>query len=184
MVEVNPKYLQALQDYAERWVQLSKLELGTYKPRKSRRTTWNGMTPSKSSIKIKKRRAVASGKLQESIEYNVQVTPDAGIVEYILEDYGKYVESGRKAGKGVPVKALQKWIREDRKMRYFNRKTNKFEAMTESKLNSLSFMINRSIKAFGIDPNPFIEPSMQRAYDEHLPKIEAAYALDIEDKID
>lgn len=174
---------KVLKQYGERTTQLAKLELGTYKPRKVRTSTWNGMTPTSTKVTMRKRRAVASGKLQNSIRFNIDIKEDFAIVEFIMLEYGKYVEEGRKAGKGVPPNALKKWITEDRKMRYFNRKTRRFESMTPSKLNALMFTINRSIKAFGIDARPFMKPSERRAMQEFADKIAKAFADDIEDDL-
>ena len=175
---------KALAKYGSKTTQLAKLELGTYKNRPVRRTTWNGMTPESSKVSFRKRRAVASGKLQKSIKYEVK-TPAEGapFVEFSFEDYGKFVEQGRKAGKGVPPAALRKWITQDRKMRYFNRKTNQFERMTESKLNGMMFTINRSIKAFGITPNPFMKPSERKAMQIHYQAIVDAMDKDILDNL-
>jgi len=177
-----PSLTKALEKQGERAVQLAKLEIGTYKPRPSRTSTWNGMSPTSTNIKMKKRRAVASGELQKSIRYDID-TRDVPFVNMYFEDYGKYVEEGRKAGKGVPPAALKKWITKDRKMRFFNRKKRQFEAMTPSKLNSLMFMINRSIKAFGILPNPFMRPAFTRSMTENFEAIEKAYAEDITDEL-
>lgn len=142
------------------------------------------MTPTSSKITFRKRRAVATGKLQKSIKYVVK-TPDEGIpfVDFIFEDYGKFVEEGRKAGKGIPPAALRKWITQDRKLRYFNRKTNRFESMTEGKLNSMMFTINRSIKAFGITPRPFMKPSERKAMEIYFQAITDAMDKDILDNL-
>ena len=179
----NEKLNKVLNEYGSRATQLAKLELGTYKPRKVRSSTWNGMTPTSSKITMRKRRAVASGKLQNSIRYNVSIQEDAAFIEFIMMNYGKFVEEGRKPGKGVPPAALKKWITEDRKMRYFNRKTRQFEAMTPSKLNGLMFTINRSIKAFGIEARPFMKPSERRAMLEFAGKIAKAFGEDSIDDI-
>ena len=48
----------------------------------------------------------------------------------------------------------------------------------------MSFMMNRSIKAFGIAPNPFIEPSQKRALEEHKQDIIDALKNDIIDNTD
>lgn len=175
---------KALQDYAEKTTQLAKLELGTYKPRPVRRTTWSGMTPESTKITYRKRRGVATGNLQKSIRYDIKTpTEGAPFVEFLFLPYGKFVEEGRKAGKGVPPAALKKWITQDRKLRYFNRKTNRFESMTPAKLNSMMFTINRSIKAFGIEARPFMKPSERKAMGLHFEAITAAMDKDILDNL-
>ena len=174
---------EALQTYGDRATQLAKLELGTYKPRPVRKTTWNGMNPQSTKVTFRKRRAVASGKLQKSIKYKVNSKTDTPFVEFIFEDYGKFVEEGRKKGKGVPPAALRKWITKDRKLRYFNRKTNRFESMTEGKLKGMMFTINRSIKAFGIEPRPFMKPSERKSMQENFQAITDAFEKDILDNL-
>lgn len=175
---------KALNDYAAKTTQLAKLELGTYKPRPVRRTTWSGMTPTSTNISYRKRRAVATGNLQKSIKYKVH-TPDEGIpfVDFLFLEYGKFVEEGRKAGKGVPPAALKKWITQDRKLRYFNRKKNQFESMTPARLNSMMFTINRSIKAFGIEARPFMKPSERKAMELYFQAITDAMDQDILDNL-
>jgi hypothetical protein len=177
-----PKLTKALDEQGERAVQLAKLELGTYKPRPSRTSTWRGMSPTSTKIKMKKRRAVATGKLQKSIRYDLDMK-DMPSVNMYFEDYGKYVEEGRKAGKGMPLSALKKWIISGKKLRFFNREKRQFEAMTPSKLNSLMFMINRSIKVYGILPNPFMRPAFVRSMTENFEAIEKAFAKDIEEDL-
>lgn len=175
---------RALKEYGERATQLAKLELGTYKPRISRSSTWQGMNPTSTKISFKKRRAVASGRLQKSIEYKIKPIEDAApLVEFLFEKYGKFVEEGRQAGKGVPPAEIKRWITEDRKMRYFNREKRQFEKMTEAKLNAMSFMINRSIKAYGIQANPFMMPAESRAMSEHFENITNAYSEDLLDDL-
>ena len=177
-----PKLEKALEKQGERAVQLAKLELGTYKPRPSRTSTWSGMSPISTNIKMKKRRAVATGELQNSIRYDIDTTEVPSVNMY-FEDYGKYVEEGRKAGKGMPLAALRKWIIKGKKLRFFNRKKRQFEAMTPSKLNSLMFMINRSIKVYGTLPNPFMRPAFVRSMTENFEAIEKAFADDLEDQL-
>ena len=175
---------KALEQYAEKTIQLAKLELGTYKPRPVRRTTWNGMTPTSTKITYRKRRAVASGRLQKSVNYEIKMANESTpVVEFSFLPYGKFVEEGRKAGKGVPPAALKKWITQDRKLRYFNRKKNQFESMTPAKLNSMMFTINRSIKAFGIEARPFMKPSERKAMGLYFEAISEAMDKDILDNL-
>jgi hypothetical protein len=55
--------------------------------------------------------------------------------------------------------------------------------MTPSKLNSLMFMINRSIKVYGTLPNPFMRPAFVRSMTENFEAIEKAFADDLEDQL-
>jgi hypothetical protein len=172
------KLQQALKKFGERAVQLAQLELGTYKPRPSRKTKWNGMKPISSKVTMKKRRAVASGRLKDSIDYEIVKNEQ---VNFTMLDYGIYVEEGRQRGKGVPPAELQKWIK-NKKLKPRNSKGS-FVKVTPSRLKGMAFTINRSIKAFGIEPNPFMKPSIERSYKENKSDILSAMRGDIDDGI-
>lgn len=166
------KTTTAIKDFLERVTQLMKLELGTYKNRIRRSSKWRNGKPYDTKTRMKKSRTDASGALRNSIEYNV--TGLKG--EVTMLEYGQYVESGRKPGKGIPPEVLKKWIvAKNIKPRV----DNKFVKRTPQRINQMSFMMNRSIKAFGIAPNPFIEPSSARAIGEHREKIIEALREDI-----
>lgn len=169
---------QALTKFGDRAVQLAKLELGTYKPRPSRTTKWNGMKPLSSKVKMKSRRAVATGNLQSSIEYKIKSTTQ---VDFSMLEYGIYVEKGRKKGKGIPPTELSLWIK-NKKLKPRDSQ-GRFIKVTPSRLKAMAFTINRSIKAFGIEPNPFMEPSIERSYKENKDAIFQALRDDLDNGI-
>lgn len=71
--------------------------------------------------------------------------------------YWQYIESGRKIGaKGIPLDVLIKWIKKN-KIIGRNKKTGRFISV-----NSLAFIIQKSIKLKGISKRPFLT----EAYDE------------------
>ncbi len=87
---------------------------------------------------------IASRSLQNSINVNTSTSPDGSTLTVSMNDYGQWVQSGRLPGKkGVPVDALEKWIKErglqgrDKKGRYIKRR-------------SFAFAIQANIKKFGI----------------------------------
>lgn len=95
---------------------------------------------------------IATGNLLDSIvvtgsdmEYKVE-----------MEDYAKYVISGRKKGKGLPPNIMLKWIK-DKKLR--PRVNGKFAKVTKDSYKNMAFMMNRKIKYFGIDGYDFVEPA-------------------------
>ena len=54
---------------------------------------------------------IATGKLRDSIAMLVKTLPNGFVLEESHQDYGTYVNSGRRAGaKGVPIDALTKWV--------------------------------------------------------------------------
>jgi len=53
----------------------------------------------------------ATGKLINSIESDAVISPDKATLQISFEDYGIFVDSGRKKGaKKVPIQALINWI--------------------------------------------------------------------------
>ena len=54
----------------------------------------------------------------------------------------------------------------------------------EKARKGIAFMINRSIKEFGITPNPFLQPAIDRAFETHMEKIEKAFAKDIAEQFE
>ena len=106
---------------------------------------------------------VASGKLRDSIQVKVVEQKDGTIVQVLAEEYSKWVQSGRAPGKkGVPISALEKWIKErgltgrNKKGQFINRR-------------SFAFAIQNNIKKFGIRPSNFLDVALEMIADD--PKI-------------
>jgi hypothetical protein len=87
---------------------------------------------------LQKKKGTATSKLLNSINYRFKASVEKIVVEFISEDYGKYVDEGRKPGKYVPVSKLKEWT--------------KAKGIPESAV----FPINRKIFKFGIKPRPWI----------------------------
>lgn len=93
---------------------------------------------------LEKQKHVASGKLLDSIDVKIQeAASELNIIGY-QEDYGKYVDAGRKPRvKGVPVEVLEEWIKV-------------INIASESKeVRSIAFAIQNSIKEKGIPAKPY-----------------------------
>lgn len=107
---------------------------------------------------------VASGKLRDSISVNVvKVNENETIIQVLSEEYAQWVQSGRLPGKkGVPIDALEKWIKErglqgrDKRGRFIKRR-------------SFAFAIQSNIKKFGIRPSNFLDVALEMIADD--PKI-------------
>ena len=98
---------------------------------------------------------VASGKLRDSIQVNVKQSQGQTVIELIAEQYSQWVQSGRLPGrKGVPIDALEKWIKErglvgrDKRGRFIKRR-------------SFAFAIQNNIKKFGIRPSNFLDVALE-----------------------
>ena len=124
---------------------------------------------------------VASGALGKSIKLNVQ--PKVKLFGKIyrmqirMAEHGEYLDKGRKPGKGVPPGVLEEWLT---RPNVLARITGQDKQLKDYQINSLAFVINRSIKKKGIKPKNWLQP----AFDKVTPKIaggvEAALAEDIE----
>jgi hypothetical protein len=107
---------------------------------------------------------VASGKLRDSISVvTKKVNKDETIIQVLSAEYAQWVQSGRLPGKkGVPVDALEKWIKDrgltgrDKKGRFIKRR-------------SFAFAIQKNIKKFGIRPSNFLDVALEMIADD--PKI-------------
>ena len=98
---------------------------------------------------------VASGKLRDSIQVNVKQSQGQTVIELIAEQYSQWVQSGRLPGrKGVPIDALEKWIKErglvgrDKRGRFIKRR-------------SFAFAIQNNIKKFGIRPSNCLDVALE-----------------------
>lgn len=129
-----------------------------------------------------------SGKLYNSIK-KVSVKNSKGnfMLTLNLEEYWKYIEYGRKAGKQPnrtkmpPIKEIRKWI--DKKNiipRPIKLKSGKEFSPTR---NTLAFLISRSILKNGfknpIPPKPFFKTSLQTAKEMFIDKIKDALVQDL-----
>ena len=129
-----------------------------------------------------------SGKLYNSIKkVSVKNTKGNYMLTLNLEEYWKYIEEGRKAGKQPnrkkmpPITEIRKWI--DKKNiipRPIKLKSGREFSPTR---NTLAFLISRSILNNGfktaIPPKPFFKTSLQTAKEMFIDKIKEALAKDL-----
>ena len=115
----------------------------------------------------------ASRQLTDTIKSKVVVGSQAYEVTLSLQEYWKYVESGRAPGKFPPVKALLDWIsvkpiipRPDANGRIPTPK-------------QLSFLIGRKIKEEGIKPFPALETTKEELDKIYHEKLSAALGHDM-----
>ena len=96
-------------------------------------------------LPVEKGRAnkIASGSLRNSIE---AIPTNQGIFIF-MNDYGKWVQSGRFPGKYVPIAPLEKWVKE----RGLQFKNKNGKPMTTKQM---AFAISTNIKNFGIPTDP------------------------------
>lgn len=120
---------------------------------------------------------VATGNLVNSINFIIENGANSISVSLSMEDYWKYVENGRKAGKFPPIDRILDWIRV--KPVIPDERTGKLP--TE---NQLAFLIARKIANEGIEPGNQLNDSRKQLYNEWMAKIEEAITKDVSENVD
>ena len=104
--------------------------------------------------KLEENGSNATHQLSNSIKDIVKFDGKYLTVSIQLEDYYKYVENGRKAGKFPPVDVIKKWIT----IKPVIPRGKNGKVPTE---NQLSYLIGRKIAREGTRANPFLEPTIR-----------------------
>ena len=115
---------------------------------------------------LKAKNKVATSNLVNSLSYKtVQLLQDF-VINFSYEDYGKWVELGRKPGKYAPISKIKEWC--------------KIKGIDES----LAYPINYKIYKFGIKPTPFVQDVLKsNLINESINKMEEILSKDIEQNI-
>lgn len=120
---------------------------------------------------------IASGKLLNSVEYEVRFDERAIWLQLRLEDYYKWVENGRQPGKFPPPDKILEWIRI--KPIIPDNRTGKLP--TEQQL---AFLIGRKIAEEGIEPGNQLHQAIDDTWGHWEDKIDEAIAMDVEDSLE
>jgi hypothetical protein len=88
--------------------------------------------------------------------------------------YAYYVINGRKKGKGIPIKAMQQWIK-DKKIKPRD-DGGKF---SKTSRETMGFLMNRKIKYFGIEGFDFVEPARKDVLKRYSGALTKAIKKDI-----
>lgn len=145
-----------LDKFGSRVVDLARINLGAY------------YTAKNSKGKSYRKRIDASGRLRKSLRYDLKTRGEdgrfiSGRIEFSMLEYGKWVDSGRRKGKGIPLDPLIKWIKK-KPLRIRDLETGSFVRATDSKIKSLAFLISRNAKKHGIKPTNFISEPIEDEY--------------------
>jgi hypothetical protein len=115
---------------------------------------------------------VASGTLKNSIgavveqsKQGIQVVRVTALGGKRLEDtYAYWLINDRKAGKWANIGAIKEWIMNKKSFRIRDYKTGQFLPKTEKNVDSVAFVIARSIGKFGFQNKPknFLEISIDK----------------------
>lgn len=119
----------------------------------------------------------ASGKLRDSVQYQVQFGDTSIEVGLMLLDYYKWVEGGRlptmKGGKGELKEKIREWIRVKPVL---PRPMDNGKLPTEEQL---AYLISRKIHKFGYDGKHPLKRSIEEVNDQMLIEIKYAILEDI-----
>ena len=124
----------------------------------------------------------SSGRLYKSITFKTSITGKGLQVTINLADYWQYIENGRRKGaKMPPIKAIKDWI-EVRNIvpRPVKLSSGKTEIPT---IESLAYIIARSISRKGIKARPYMQESIDSNMDAFLRDLSIAVESDIADSI-
>lgn len=114
----------------------------------------------------------ASGKLAQSAHYELKVNDRVYEVGIWLEDYWKYVENGRKAGKFPPINKIKEWI----KVKPIIPRPYNGKLPTE---DQLAFLIGRKIAREGYEGKQPLERAITDVNNQMLMTIKMAIVEDI-----
>lgn len=121
------------------------------------------------------------GQLYRTLIYSVSTGTGGWVISVSLENYWKYIESGRRPGKMPPLDVIEKWINVRRIIPHSM--TLKSGKTVIPSVKQLSFLIARSIGQRGIQPRPFFKQSFEEAKQEFLRIIEEAIIADIKESL-
>jgi hypothetical protein len=125
--------------------------------------------------------AVASGTLEKSLKYRLQIKgQNINVSVYAKGKASQYFlarENGRKPGKQPPVDAILEWMR-IKPIKLRDKESGKFKKPTEALKRQVAFLIARKIGREGIKGWKAFDYAMENIWDEYESKVVAAYAKD------
>ena len=128
----------------------------------------------------------ASGALSKSLEYKVKATSNSLRIAFYMNDYGIYIDQGRRAGK-VPTRIISDWIETKRlrprqmiKRQDGSTMMGGFAPNTTANKKAMAFMIARKIKFHGYEKTEFFTESFDKTFNKLERGLTRAVANDIE----
>jgi len=125
--------------------------------------------------------AVASGTLEKSLKYRLQIKgQNINVSVYAKGKASNYFlarENGRKPGKQPPVDAILDWMR-IKPIKLRDKESGKFKKPTEALKRQVAFLIARKIGKQGIKGWHAFDYAMENIWDEYESKVVAAYQKD------
>lgn len=136
---------------------------------------WGAQVVAQAKANLRQKNKIATGELLDSISYTVD--PKGGVTFY-YEDYGEYVESGRKKGIMPPVGPLIQWAKIKGLERF---RDNKGRFISNEQRG---WAIAMGIKKNGIKAFPFYQDAIDQSLDDLTYQLEEALAKAIEADIE
>jgi len=109
--------------------------------------------------------------LYDSLDYQVKAMPNSFEFDFLMEEYGEWVDKGRKAGKNPPFSPLRKWV-EDRRIQ-FRDNSGRFQTYDQT-----AWRVVKSIGRKGIEPSNFYTRPFNLGFQKLPNEVAQAYALD------
>ena len=140
-----------------------------------------------------------SGALYESIKYTLQKESELFLLDFLMQDYGIYVDEGVKGAnpslikggiqkapmskfkytnKMPPMQILADWAK-SKNIRFRNAKGQ----YAKGSNRSMGFVLQRSIFAQGLKPNYFFTKPFNKGIETLSPELAESFILDIENAI-
>jgi hypothetical protein len=173
---------KVVDEASEYMVQQVKYELQAKRPRTNIRATWKKVGSDWQPTSVRKtkssRNYVASGNLVNSVQPISNTGLEFGVT---FAWYGQAIINGRqpwgkwKGDKGIPPNVLNKWISQ----RNIKPRDTKGKFVGNKAKSAMSFMMNRKIKYFGIEPFDFVTMPRKVTMNKFLPQIKEAVKQDI-----
>lgn len=136
---------------------------------------WGLSVVTQAKANLRQKNKIATGILYDSISY--EVDPKGGVIFY-YEDYGEYVESGRKKGIMPPVGPLIQWAKV-KGLEQFRDKKGRFISNEQR-----GWAIAMGIKKNGIKAFPFYQDAIDQSINDLTYQLEEAVAQSIEADIE
>jgi len=131
--------------------------------------------------------AVASGTLEKSLKYRLQIKgQNINVSIYAKGKASKYFlarEDGRKPGKQPPVSAILDWMR-IKPIKLRDKESGKFKKPTEALKKQVAFLIARKIGREGIKGWKAFDYAYENIWDEYEAKIFEAFGKDFGANLD
>ena len=127
---------------------------------------------SRKNLTRKKKNVTSS--LYDSLDYQVKAMPNSFEFDFLMEEYGEWVDKGRKAGKNPPFSPLRKWV-QDRRIQ-FRDNSGRFQTYDQT-----AWAVVKSIGKKGIEPSNFYTRPFNLGFQKLPNEVAEAYALDVEE---